>query len=114
MNVAKAAFTKRGPSEVNRWRAAVGELRFLETSDLVPPLEIVEYAGLIAMIMPQGKAMSRHSEGMRDLNDRLLEISRRLGKRGLVLDDYPQIVECNGQYFINDWSDLKVSSTSYS
>lgn len=109
VNIAKSSFMKRGKQQVGRWRNAISELRLLETGDLVPPLEVVEYQGLVAIIMPKGNPVGRDSAGDRELIEKLLETSKSLGKMGLVLDDYPQLVEYRGRYFINDWSDLKTA-----
>lgn len=110
VNVAKQSFTKRGPQELERWRHSVSELRMLETKELVPPIEVVQYANLTAIIMPKGSPLTRKGAVARSLDDKLQETSRALGKAGLVLDDYPQLVEYDGHYFINDWSDLKAQA----
>ena len=107
VNVAKANFLNKGPMAIGRWRTAIRDLRTIETQALVPPIEIIQYQGLTAIVMPRGTPLTRKGAEARGLNDALIETSRALGKAGLILDDYPQMVEYQGRFFINDWSDLQ-------
>ena len=107
INVAKASFLAQGPSAISRWKNAVRDLRTIETQALVPPIECIQSLDQIALVMPQGRPMPGKMVSAQGLDQALNETSRALGKAGLVLDDYPQLVECRGRFFINDWSDLQ-------
>jgi hypothetical protein len=107
VNVAKGVFMEKSATEVDQWIDSIKKLRSIEFQDLIPPLEVVRSDGLLAIVMPKGKPLQRKGAVAREASDALIQTSRALGHAGLVLDDYPQLVECGGVVFINDWSDLQ-------
>jgi hypothetical protein len=104
VNIAKVSFSRRGEAALARWEDAIKRARSLEGNSLIPPMDVINSAGLTAIVMPKGKQVS-HAGG-RVVDSMLLETSRALGQAGLVLDDYPQVREALGVPFIVDWSDL--------
>jgi hypothetical protein len=110
VSIAKKAFQKQGDVALRRWAEAMGVAKSLDHATLVPPLDIINQDGVVAVVMPRGQAMSR--QRARAVSTMLHDTARALGQAGLVLDDYPQIFEAQGVPFIVDWSDLAFAKTS--
>ena len=106
-NVAKRSFLDRGPGAVERWQKAIQDLRHVDDAELVPPMEVIRTHDILVLVMPRGKPIKGPGSGRtKTLETKLIATARALGKAGLILDDYPQILEQGGTPFINDWSDL--------
>ncbi len=106
VNVAKKTFLEKGPRGLVRWEKAMTALRQLDMQDLVPPFQIVRSGDAVALVLPRGKPIGRQGAESRDISEKIVATSKSMGRMGLTLDDYPQLVECRGIHFINDWSDL--------
>ncbi|MCX6117102.1 MAG: hypothetical protein NT027_06150 [Proteobacteria bacterium] len=107
INIAKQTFVKRGPRLIEKWKSALRSLKNADCKDLIPPFEVIQYIGLLAIVMPKGSPLNRKGAQAKSTFSVLEETSKSLSRMGLVLDDYPQLVECNGNIFICDWSDLQ-------
>ena len=106
LNIAKESFLARSPADIARWRKAMLDLRHIDDAALVPPMEVVRSGELLAIVMPRGERVKKGAAYANQIEEKLLATARALGKAGLALDDYPQILEQGGVPFINDWSDL--------
>ncbi len=109
LKIAKSSFFEQGPMAVRRWRRAIQHLKDLETNILIPPMEVIDYNGLIAIVMPRGEHLTQQATFLKPIQDSLLETAHALREAGLVLDDYPQLLQCQGVPFIRDWSDLQIA-----
>lgn len=108
VKIAKTSFLDHRGIDAKRWRKAISQLKQIEHRSLIPPMEVLEYQGLIALVMPKGRHLTRSATLTPAIETELYETALALGKAGLVLDDYPQLIECQGIPFIRDWSDLHV------
>lgn len=108
IKVAKSSFLNQGFQELKRWRRAIQQLKTVTHNTLIPPMEVFEYAGMIAVVMPRGQHLSKQPTLSVPLDTELYETAQALRQAGLVLDDYPQLLQCNGIPFIRDWSDLQL------
>lgn len=106
VKVAKSSFVDQGFQELKRWRRAIQQLKTVSYNTLIPPMEVIENAGVIAIIMPRGQHLGKQPTLSLPLDTELYETAQALRQAGLVLDDYPQLLQCNGIPFIRDWSDL--------
>jgi hypothetical protein len=111
VSISKGSFQKLGDAALRRWNEAMNLAKSLEQAVLVPPMDVLQQHGVMAIVMPKGQNVSR--QGARAVNSMLHETARALGQVGLVLDDYPQIREAQGVPFIVDWSDLTFVKASY-
>jgi hypothetical protein len=111
VSIAKGSFHKLGDAALRRWSEAMTLAKSLEQAVLVPPMDILQQHGLMAIVMPKGQVVSR--QGAKAVNTLLHETAKALGQAGLVLDDYPQIREAEGVPFIVDWSDLTFVRPAY-
>ena len=108
VKVAKSSFLKQGFHELKQWRQAIQQLKNVAYNALIPPMEVMEHSGMIAVVMPKGQHLNKQPTLSVPLDTELYETAQSLRQAGLVLDDYPQLLQCNGIPFIRDWSDLQL------
>lgn len=109
LKIAKSSFFEQGPMGIRRWRRAIQHLKEVDVNALIPPMEVLDYNGLIGLVMPKGEHLTQHATFLKPIQDSLLETAHALREAGLVLDDYPQLLQCDGVAFIRDWSDLQIT-----
>jgi hypothetical protein len=109
LKIAKNSTINNTLSLPKNWRQHMSRLKSIQ-SPLIPPFELIDVASNYALAMPEGKPLRFSTTLAQPLNDMLQGLAITLRRAGLELNDYPQLVAVQDQFFVHDWSDLQAVS----